>query len=91
MGYINAGIKEGATVAIGGEPSSVSEGYYIKPTIFTEARAGMKIVEEEIFGPVAVVIKFKNEEGLSHRSNAFVGFCSYRLSELRSIFLMKTP
>ena len=37
------------------------KGYFIKPTIFTDVRPDMKIVKEEIFGPVAAIIKFKDE------------------------------
>jgi len=62
MGYIDAGKKEGATVHIGGERHG-QEGYFIQPTIFTDCKPEMKIVKEEIFGPVAALIKFKTEEG----------------------------
>lgn len=62
MGYINTGKQEGATVHVGGERHG-QEGYFIKPTIFTNCTSEMKIVKEEIFGPVAVVVKFKTEEG----------------------------
>jgi len=62
MGYIEAGKKSGATVAVGGEPHG-TDGYFVKPTIFTDVRPDMSIVREEIFGPVGVVIKFKTEEG----------------------------
>ena len=62
MGYIHAGKQEGATLHVGGERHG-QEGYYIQPTIFTECKPEMKIVKEEIFGPVAAVIKFKTEEG----------------------------
>ena len=62
MEYINIGKKEGATVHIGGERHG-QEGYFVQPTVFTECNPGMKIVREEIFGPVAVIIKFKTEEG----------------------------
>jgi len=40
-----------------------SQGYFIKPTIFTNTKPDMKIVKEEIFGPVGVVIKFEDEAG----------------------------
>ncbi|EKM81449.1 hypothetical protein AGABI1DRAFT_36322 [Agaricus bisporus var. burnettii JB137-S8] len=62
MGYINSGKTEGANVLIGGERQG-NTGYFIKPTIFTEAKADMKIMQEEIFGPVCSVVKFKTEEG----------------------------
>ncbi len=68
MGYIEAGKTEGATVAIGGEKHG-NEGYYVQPTIFTDCKPSMKIVQEEIFGPVAVVIKFKTEEEVIELAN----------------------
>jgi aldehyde dehydrogenase (NAD+) len=64
MGYINSGKSEGAKVHIGGERHG-DTGYFIKPTIFTGANADMKIMREEIFGPVCAVVKFKTEEGKS--------------------------
>jgi aldehyde dehydrogenase (NAD+) len=65
MEYINVGRNEGATVHLGGERHG-QEGYFIQPTIFTDCKPEMKIVQEEIFGPVAAIIKFKTEEGESH-------------------------
>ena len=61
MGYIQSGKKEGATVVCGGERIG-EKGYYIQPTIFSDVKADMKIVQEEIFGPVATVVKFETEE-----------------------------
>ncbi|KAF8811531.1 ALDH-like protein [Phlegmacium glaucopus] len=68
MGYIDSGKAAGATVHHGGEPHG-NEGYFIKPTIFTDVHADMKIVKEEIFGPVAVVIKFKDEAEVVEMAN----------------------
>jgi aldehyde dehydrogenase (NAD+) len=62
MGYIESGKEEGATVHLGGDRFG-TEGYYINPTIFTNTTPEMKIVKEEIFGPVGVVIKFEDEDG----------------------------
>ncbi|KAF8805679.1 ALDH-like protein [Phlegmacium glaucopus] len=45
------------------------EGYFIKPTIFTDVHSDMKIVKEETFGPVAVVIKFKDEAEVVEMAN----------------------
>ena len=39
------------------------EGYYVHPTIFTDVKPEMKIMREEIFGPVAAITKFKDEDG----------------------------
>ncbi|KAF9469111.1 aldehyde dehydrogenase domain-containing protein [Collybia nuda] len=60
-GYIEAGKQEGAKVALGGVKRT-GKGYYVDPTIFTEIRPDMKIVKEEIFGPVLVVGRFKTED-----------------------------
>ncbi|KAJ5919373.1 hypothetical protein N7466_010316 [Penicillium verhagenii] len=60
MEYIKHGKTEGATVALGGERHG-TEGYFIQPTIFTDVTSDMKVAQEEIFGPVIVVQKFKDE------------------------------
>jgi hypothetical protein len=62
MDYINSGKSDGATIHLGGGRVG-SEGYFIEHTIFTDTQPSMKIVQEEIFGPVSVVIKFDDEEG----------------------------
>lgn len=71
MGYIQAGKQEGATVHFGGERVG-TEGYFIQPTIFTDCKPHMKIVQEEIFGPVGVLIKFKDDEDVIHQANSTV-------------------
>jgi aldehyde dehydrogenase (NAD+) len=81
MGYIDAGKKEGATVHLGGERHG-QEGYFIQPTIFTECKPEMKIVREEIFGPVAAIVKFKTEEGKTISTN-FMFLDAYQIVTLR--------
>jgi len=68
MGYIQSGKDEGAKVHYGGERYG-QEGYYVGPTIFTETKPDMKIVREEIFGPVGVVIKFDDEADVIKQAN----------------------
>ncbi|KAL7933472.1 aldehyde dehydrogenase domain-containing protein [Trichoderma chlorosporum] len=68
MGYIQAGKDEGATVEIGGERHG-DKGYFIKPTVFSNVTADMKIMREEIFGPVAAIAKFKTEEDVIQMGN----------------------
>ncbi|KAJ3527925.1 hypothetical protein NM688_g8060 [Phlebia brevispora] len=68
MGYIESGREAGATVHLGGERWG-NEGYFIKPTIFTETKPDMRIVQEEIFGPVGVVIKFENDDDVIRQAN----------------------
>lgn len=65
LGYINVGRSEGAKVIFGGhrlqgEPFDL--GFYIEPTVFAEVKSGMRIVEEEIFGPVLGIMDFDTEE-----------------------------
>ncbi len=65
LSYIDIGKKEGAKVLTGGGranmPSAFAEGYYVEPTIF-EGHNKMRIFQEEIFGPVVSVTKFKDAE-----------------------------
>ncbi|KAF8558174.1 aldehyde dehydrogenase [Imleria badia] len=68
MGYIESGKTDGAMVHLGGNRIG-NEGYFIQPTIFTECQAHMKIVREEIFGPVACILKFKTEEEVIEQAN----------------------
>ncbi|KXN85885.1 Aldehyde dehydrogenase [Leucoagaricus sp. SymC.cos] len=68
MGYIKSGKADGAKVHIGGERHG-DQGYFIKPTIFTDAKPNMKIMQEEIFGPVCSVVKFKTEEEVTEWAN----------------------
>src|SRR5213593_767441 len=66
LSYIAAGEKEGARLVAGGKPAKVNgKGYYIEATVFDGAKPGMKIVDEEIFGPVLSVLTFADEaEGI---------------------------
>jgi alpha-ketoglutaric semialdehyde dehydrogenase len=67
MDYIEIGQKEGATLAFGGERvECATPGFYLAPALFTGVSNSMRIAQEEIFGPVAAVIKVKDfEEGLA--------------------------
>ncbi|MGE5204349.1 MAG: aldehyde dehydrogenase family protein [Chlamydiota bacterium] len=60
-GYQEAGKKEAKLAAGGGRPASIGKGYYVEPTIFYDVNNSAKIAREEIFGPVAAVISFKDE------------------------------
>ena len=63
--YIEIGKKEGAKLILGGkayQKGNCSKGYFIDPTIFTEATSEMRIAQEEIFGPVVSVIKAEDLE-----------------------------
>ncbi|MDB0032966.1 aldehyde dehydrogenase family protein [Amylibacter sp.] len=61
---IEKGIKEGATLLVGGlgKPDGYDKGYWVRPTIFSDANNKMAIAQEEIFGPVLTIIPFDTEE-----------------------------
>ena len=63
LDYIRIGTEEGARVVVGGteRPEGVDHGYYVRPTLFTDARNSMRIAQEEIFGPVLTVIGYRDE------------------------------
>lgn len=64
-GYVQSAKEEGATILFGGSPAKVEgfeKGYWYEPTIITDVNHNMKVVKEEIFGPVVVVMKFKDEK-----------------------------
>lgn len=63
QGLIRKGIDEGARPVCGGtgRPAGFDKGYFVRPTVFAEARNDMTIAREEIFGPVLVVISYKDE------------------------------
>lgn len=60
--YIEIGKTEGATVATGGgRPVGLERGFYVQPTVFSDVASSMRIAQEEIFGPVLVVIPFDDD------------------------------
>lgn len=77
---IDAGIREGATVLAGGpgKPDGFTAGYYVKPTIFCDVRNDMRVAEEEIFGPVLVIIPFEDEaEAIRIANDTPYGLAAY--------------
>jgi len=69
-GFLAAGKKEGATVATGGgRPKRFSKGYFVAPTVFSDVKPDMKVVREEIFGPVVCAIPFKEPEEVLTSAN----------------------
>ena len=56
--YVSIGVDEGARLALGGGRLD-SPGYFVEPTVFTEVRNDMRLAREEIFGPVAALIPFR--------------------------------
>jgi phenylacetaldehyde dehydrogenase len=68
MGYIDAGKRDGATVVVGGDSPS-SDGYYVNPTVMVDVKPDMKVVREEIFGPVVVAQRFDDLEEVAKAAN----------------------
>ncbi|CAI7361622.1 ATV_collapsed_G0052880.mRNA.1.CDS.1 [Saccharomyces cerevisiae] len=66
--YVDIGKNEGATLITGGERLG-SKGYFIKPTVFGDVKEDMRIVKEEIFGPVVTVTKFKSADEVINMAN----------------------
>jgi acyl-CoA reductase-like NAD-dependent aldehyde dehydrogenase len=63
LAYIELGVKEGARVATGGSAASPPglDGFFVEPTVLVDVRNDMRVAREEIFGPVVVVIPFRDE------------------------------
>jgi aldehyde dehydrogenase (NAD+) len=78
-GYLASGREEGATVALGGGRPAGSEfakGWYVEPTVFSDVDNKMKIAQEEIFGPVLVVIPYDGDENAVDIANdSSYGLC----------------
>jgi aldehyde dehydrogenase (NAD+) len=77
LSYIEAGKRE-ATLVAGGNPRTVDgKGYFVEATVFDDARPGMKIVDEEIFGPVLAVLSFADvEEGIALANQSMYGLAA---------------
>jgi betaine-aldehyde dehydrogenase len=61
--FIASGLREGATITVGGgRPAGRPKGWYIEPTVFADVDNSMRIAQDEIFGPVLVVIPFDDDD-----------------------------
>ncbi|MBZ0329008.1 betaine-aldehyde dehydrogenase [Halomonas sp. ANAO-440] len=72
LSYIELGKQEGARLLIGGEPmaeGAFAKGAWAAPTVFTDCSDEMRIVREEIFGPVMAILAFDDDEELIRRAN----------------------
>ena len=77
---IKMGLAEGATLLAGGpgRPEGLAKGWFVKPTIFADVSNDMRIAQEEIFGPVLVIIPFADEaEGIAIANNTPYGLAAY--------------
>ena len=73
LGYIEKGKEEGADVLIGGNKMD-RKGYYVEPTVFVNVKNNMTIAQEEIFGPVLVVITYDNvDEAIELANDSIYG------------------
>ena len=73
LGYIDSGVEEGATLVVDGRGFKVTDhdqGYFVGPTLFDNVKAGMRIHEEEIFGPVLSVVRVNSYEEALNLINA---------------------
>ncbi|HUO25780.1 MAG TPA: aldehyde dehydrogenase family protein [Candidatus Aquilonibacter sp.] len=66
--YLESGISEGAKAVVGGHKMG-GKGYFVEPTVLVDAREDMKVVQEEIFGPVVAAMPFDDPEELLPRAN----------------------
>jgi aldehyde dehydrogenase (NAD+) len=78
LDYVGIGKSEGAKLVVGGERlARAKDGYYFAPALFTETTNDMRIAREEIFGPVAAVIRAKDyDEALALANDTEFGLCT---------------
>jgi acyl-CoA reductase-like NAD-dependent aldehyde dehydrogenase len=73
QGYVDIAQQEGARIATGGGipkmPAPFDGGFFFEPTVISEARNDMRCAQEEIFGPVAVVVPFRDEDDAVDKAN----------------------
>ncbi len=78
--FIRLGIDEGATLVAGGpgRPDGLSEGFYVRPTVFSNVAPTMSIAREEIFGPVLSIIAYRTEdEAIALANDSVYGLAAY--------------
>lgn len=87
QGLIKAGIDEGATLVAGGlgRPEGLDTGYYVRPTVFSNVTNDMRIAQEEIFGPVLVIIGYKDEaDAVAIANDTVFGLAAYVQGEQKA-------
>jgi phenylacetaldehyde dehydrogenase len=76
IGYLRAGTEEGAKTVVGGQRAG-DRGYFVQPSVLVNTRPGMKVMEEEIFGPVVCAIPFEQvEEVIPAANNSVYGLAA---------------
>lgn len=84
QGYIQKGVDEGATILTGGKgkPEGLNQGYFVKPTVFTDVRNDMTIAQDEIFGPVTTIITYDSlDEAIEIANDTVYGLAGYVVGE----------
>jgi len=76
--YLDIGNREGARTLSAGTRPRDSQGYFVEPTILADARPGMRVVEEEIFGPVVAAMPFKDmdDDLVKQANNSIYGLAA---------------
>jgi acyl-CoA reductase-like NAD-dependent aldehyde dehydrogenase len=69
MGYIAVGKEQGGALRAGGARGPQSTGYFVQPTVFAGMGNDMRVAREEIFGPVACLMSFKDEDEVVQKAN----------------------
>jgi len=67
--YVDSGKKQGAKIILGGKRPNMKKGFYLEPTIFTNVKQHHRICQEEIFGPVLSISKYKKTDEAIEKSN----------------------
>ena len=81
-GYIASGVSQGATLVVDGRRPDMARGFYVGPTLLADCRPEMTAVQEEIFGPVIVVVPFDDdEEGIAIANGTDFGLYDYVFSQ----------
>jgi aldehyde dehydrogenase (NAD+) len=70
-GHIRQGLDDGARLVAGGvePPAGLERGYYIRPTVLADVSSGMRLAQEEIFGPVLAILPYRDETEAIHVAN----------------------
>jgi aminomuconate-semialdehyde/2-hydroxymuconate-6-semialdehyde dehydrogenase len=82
IGYLNLAREEGRILFGGDRPTGFDKGYYVQPTAIIEASPNARVAQEEIFGPVAVILPFEDrDDAVRIANNSSYGFAGYIWTE----------
>ncbi len=82
MGYLDVARSEGRILFGGGRPAGIDKGYYVEPTAIIDVAPSARVCQEEIFGPVAVVLPFDDaDHGLAIANDSVYGLAGYIWTE----------